>query len=87
MRCSSKADSRCLWPGSAGGAQASDGLASFSLFELELRPLPSTSRPERAARKLLHSTSPTPCSGQTQRAQYPLNKEYGLNYIGLHIMI
>ena len=23
----------------------------------------------------------------TQRAQYPLIKEYGLNYIGLHIMI
>ena len=23
----------------------------------------------------------------TQRAQYPLMKEYGLNYIGLHIMI
>ena len=24
---------------------------------------------------------------RTQRAQYPLIKEYGLNYIGLHIMI
>ena len=23
----------------------------------------------------------------TQRAQYPLIKEYGLNYIGLHIII
>ena len=23
----------------------------------------------------------------TQRAQYPLIKEYGLNYIGVHIMI
>ena len=23
----------------------------------------------------------------TQRAQYPLIKEYGLNYMGLHIMI
>ena len=25
--------------------------------------------------------------GVTQRAQYPLIKEYGLNYIGLHIVI
>ena len=25
--------------------------------------------------------------GLTQRAQYPLIKEYGLHYIGLHIMI
>ena len=25
--------------------------------------------------------------GGIQRAQYPLIKEYGLNYIGLHIMI
>ena len=25
--------------------------------------------------------------GGVQRAHYPLNKEYGLNYIGLHIMI
>ena len=25
--------------------------------------------------------------GGTQRAQYPLIKEYGLNYLGLHIMI
>ena len=25
--------------------------------------------------------------GDTQRAQYSLVKEYGLNYIGLHIMI
>ena len=24
---------------------------------------------------------------ENQRAQYPLIKEYGLNYIGLHIMI
>ena len=24
---------------------------------------------------------------RTQRAQYPLIKEYGLNYIGLHIMV
>ena len=25
--------------------------------------------------------------GHAQRAQYPLIKAYGLNYIGLHIMI
>ena len=25
--------------------------------------------------------------GSPQRAQYPLIKEYGLNYIGLHIMV
>ena len=28
-----------------------------------------------------------PQKASTQRAQYPLVKEYGLNYIGLHIMI
>ena len=27
------------------------------------------------------------CNVPTQRAQYPLIKEYGLNYRGLHIMI
>ena len=29
----------------------------------------------------------TPNCAVSQKAQYPLIKEYGLNYIGLHIMI
>ena len=37
-------------------------------------------------RKLL-SEKRISCTRDTQRAQYPLVKEYALNYIGLHIMI
>ena len=36
---------------------------------------------------IIRYPKPLKAKPTTQRAQYPLIKEYGLNYIGLHIMI
>ena len=66
------------------------GLKPSTVREPELGRLPSalTAKAESHGRALWIPTGGSkPRYGQAQRAQYPLIKEYTLNYKGIHIMI